>query len=112
MYAIIKDGGRQHKVEVGSTLDVDYRSISSGETITFDKVLAVSDGEETTLGAPTIEGASVTADVVGTTQGPKLVVQKFRRRKNSRRKTGPRQMYTQVKISKIEAAGTDAEDSD
>ena len=103
MYAIIKDGGRQHKVEVGSTLDVDYRSLGSGDTITFDKVLAVSDGEETTLGSPTIEGASVTADVVGTTQGPKLVVQKFRRRKNSRRKTGHRQMYTQVKISKIEA---------
>ena len=90
MYAIIKDGGRQHKVEVGSTLDVDYRSLRSGEKVTFDKVLALSDGEETTLGAPTIEGASVTADVVGTVQGPKLVVQKFRRRKNSRRTMQPR----------------------
>jgi large subunit ribosomal protein L21 len=103
MYAIIKDGGRQHKVEVGSTVDMDYRSIGAGETVIFDKVLALSDGEATTLGTPTIEGATVTADVIGTTQGPKLVVQKFRRRKNSRRKTGHRQMYTQVKVSKIEA---------
>jgi len=54
------------------------------------------------IGTPAVEGASVTAEVLGTSQGPKLVVQKLRRRKNSRRKTGHRQLYTQVKISKIQ----------
>ena len=103
MYAIIKDGSRQHKVEVGSQVEVDYRSLGAGETITFEQVLAINDDGETQLGAPTIAGARVTADVIGTVQGPKLVVRKFRRRKNSRRKTGHRQMYTKVTISKIEA---------
>ena len=68
----------------------------------FDKVLAVSDGEgDLKLGAPTVDGASVTAEVLGPQQGEKIVVQKFRRRKNSRSKTGHRSMYTRVKIDKI-----------
>ena len=104
MYAIIVDGGRQFKVAEGEELDVDYRDVPRGETVTFDRVLAFSADEGVQLGQPTLEGASVTAEVLGPTQGPKLVVQKLRRRKNSRRKTGHRQLHTRLKISKITVA--------
>ena len=105
MYAIIADGGRQYRVEEGQELDIDYRSAAKkDEEIVFDSVLAVSTGEDMQLGAPTVNGASVTAAVVSVAQGPKLTVQKFRRRKNSRRRTGHRQMYTRVRISKINAS--------
>lgn len=101
MYAIISDGGRQYKVEEGKTLHLDYRSLSAGAEVKFDKVLAHFDGSKTTLGSPLLDGASVTGEVVGLAQGPKLVVRRFRRRKNSRRHNGHRQLHTTVKISKI-----------
>ncbi|MAT72980.1 MAG: 50S ribosomal protein L21 [Planctomycetaceae bacterium] len=103
MYAIIANGGRQFKVEEGQELTIDYRA-DAGESITFDQVLAVSDGAgDVKLGAPTLAGATVTAEVLGPTKGPKLVVQKLRRRKNSRRKTGHRSLLTKVKINSISA---------
>lgn len=102
MYAIIEDGGRQFRVEEGQVVEIDYRDTSSGEAITFERVLVGRDDNGVKVGTPDVAGATVTAEVLGTSQGPKLVVQKFRRRKNSRRKTGHRQLYTQVKISKIE----------
>ena len=101
MYAIISDGGRQFKVEEGQQLDVDYRDASTGDEITFDRVLAVSGNEGVQLGKPVVEGASVTAEVVGVERGEKLVVQKCRRRKNTKRRTGHRQLFTRVRISKI-----------
>ena len=104
MYAIIQDGGRQFKVEEGQLLDIDYREIPTGEEVKFDRVLAYRDGDGLQVGRPTLESAVVTAEVLTVSQGPKLVVQKLRRRKNSRRKTGHRQLYTRVKISKISVA--------
>ena len=102
MYAIIADSGRQFKVEEGQELTVDFREGSAGDKLTFEKVLAVSDGEGSLqLGTPTLDGASVEAEVLGAKKGEKLVVQKIRRRKNSRRKTGHRSIYTRVKIGKI-----------
>lgn len=102
MYAIISDGGRQHKVQEGQELRVDYRDVPPGENLTFDRVLAVSDGQgDVKLGAPTVAGASVTAEVLGPEKGEKLVIQKIRRRKNSRSKTGHRSIYTKVKITSI-----------
>ena len=101
MYAIIRDGGRQFKVQEGEDLQIDYRDLPKGEQLTFDDVLAVSDDDGLQLGKPTLEGATVTAEVLGLEQGDKLVIQKLRRRKNSRRKTGHRQMYTKVRIEKI-----------
>lgn len=101
MYAIIVDGGRQYKVEPGMELDVDFREIAEGESLTFEKVLAVSGDSGMTLGTPTVSGASVTASVLGTIQDKKIYVQKFRRRKNSKRRTGHRQSHTRVKIEKI-----------
>ncbi|MGD9720467.1 MAG: 50S ribosomal protein L21 [Pirellulales bacterium] len=103
MYAIIKDGGRQYKVSEGQELVIDYRNASQGDALQFEQVLAVSKGEKLQLGAPTVGGAKVTAKVLGVLQGPKLTVQKFRRRKTYRTKTGHRQLYTKVQIEKITA---------
>ena len=104
MYAIISDSGTQFKVEEGQQVDIAYRDVHKGDQIRFDRVLCIGGEGVPTLGKPVIDGAAVTAEVVGVTQGPKLVVQKLRRRKNSRRKTGHRQLYTTVKINKIETA--------
>jgi large subunit ribosomal protein L21 len=103
MYAVIAHDGRQYKVEEGLEFDVDYHDMAKGDTVTFDKVLAYGDGTDTRIGRPTVDGVSVTAEVIGLNQGPKLDIQKFRKRKNSRRKTGHRQMYTRVRVSKIAA---------
>lgn len=101
MYAIIADGAHQYKVEEGQMLEIDFRDLSAGEQITFDRVLAVSSDSGFKLGKPNVEGAKVSAKVVGETKGEKIFVQKFRRRKNSKRRTGHRQKYTKVQIDSI-----------
>ncbi len=101
MYAIIQDGGRQHRVEEGQRLTIDYRE-GEDKTIVFDEVVACGEGAGLKVGQPLVPGAKVTAEVVAVVPGPKLVVQKLRRRKNSRRKTGHRQLHTEVKITSIE----------
>ena len=101
MYAIIADGGRQYKVEEGEELDVDLREVTAGDELTFDRVLACRTDEGIQVGKPTVDGAHVTAEVVGVKLGKKVVVQKFRKRKNYRRKTGHRQLFTRVRINKI-----------
>jgi large subunit ribosomal protein L21 len=103
MYAIIEDGGRQFKVEEGQELELDYREIPGGEQITFERVLAIREDDGLKLGRPTLAGAVVTGEVLGPMQGPKLIVQKFRRRKTYHRKTGHRQLYTRVRITRIAA---------
>lgn len=103
MYAIINEGGRQHKVEEGQELNIDLSDAHSGDEIIFDQVLAIRGDSETKLGQPFIDGAKVTAEVVGVARGEKIVVQKFRRRKNSRRKQGHRQLYTTVRVHSINA---------
>lgn len=104
MYAIIDDNGQQLKVEEGQELEIDLREASAGDEITFDRVLVISGDDGVQLGQPVVEGASVTAEVLGVAQGPKLVVQKLRKRKDSRSKTGHRQMYTLVRIASIQAS--------
>ena len=101
MYAIVESDGHQFKVEEGQEVRIDYREQAAGETINFDRVLAVRDDEGLKIGQPALEGTSVTATILKTEQGPKLTVQKFRRRKNTKTKTGHRQLYTRVKIDKI-----------
>lgn len=101
MYAIIADGGRQLKVEEGQELNLAYRDVPKGEKLTLDRVLAIGGSDEPQIGTPVIEGATVTAEIIGTTQGKKIDVQKIRRRKNSRRHTGHRAMFTRVKIDAI-----------
>jgi len=104
MYAIIEASGHQIKVEEGQEIQVDYQDTQAGETITFDKVLAYRDDDGLKVGQPTIASGTVTATVVGGEKGPKLTVQKFRKRKNSKTKTGHRQLFTKVKIDKIDVA--------
>ncbi|MEL7498719.1 MAG: 50S ribosomal protein L21 [Planctomycetota bacterium] len=101
MYAIIADGGRQYKVEEGQILEIDYREANPGDELVFDRVLAVSDDSGIKLGKPTVEGATVKAKVLGETKGDKIFVQKFRRRKNSKTRTGHRQKYVKVQIAGI-----------
>lgn len=104
MYAVIADGSHQYRVEVGQTLEVQLKDLAEGaERIEFDRVLMVGDLENgPKLGQPTVEGAKVVASVLGEIKGDKIVIQKFRRRKNSSSKTGHRQRYLQVKIETIE----------
>lgn len=102
MYAIFVDGGRQYRVEPGQTLDIDYREGSqAGDSLQFESVLAIGGDEGLRLGTPAISGAVVAAKVLGMEQGEKLYIQKFRRRKNSKRRTGHRQKYTRIEISAI-----------
>jgi len=91
-------------VEEGQELEVDYRDVPPGEQVTFDKVLAVSAEDGLKLGQPTVTGTSVTAEVIGPALGDKIYVQKYRRRKNFRRRTGHRQIYTKVRIKQIAQA--------
>jgi large subunit ribosomal protein L21 len=105
MYAIIAHGGRQYRVEAGQELDIDYReSASKGDALEFDRVLIVAGDEGVQLGQPAVAGAKVTAEVLGVQQGEKIYVQKMRRRKNSRRRTGHRQLYTRVRINQIQTS--------
>ena len=103
MYAIIKDGSRQVKAEVDRRLRVDYRDdVQRGDAIEFTEVLTISREDGVKIGTPVVTGAKVVAEVVTPEfKGPKLTVAKFRRRKNSKRRTGHRQVYTLVKIKEI-----------
>ncbi len=101
MYAVIETGGKQYKVSEGDTLFIEKLETAEGETVTFDKVLAVADGENVKFGAPTVEGATVEANVVKNGKAKKIYVFKMKRKKNYRRKKGHRQPFTKVEITKI-----------
>jgi large subunit ribosomal protein L21 len=104
MYAIIATDGRQYKVHSGDEIQIDLREgVNEGDTITLDRVLLLSGGDIVKVGAPVVEGASVSAEVLGEELGEKLYIQKMRRRKNYRRRTGHRQHYTRVRIGAINA---------
>ncbi len=106
MYAIIEDSGTQIKVQPGDVLEIDRRDADEGQSLTFDRVLAVGDpdkGEPAKIGTPYLDGAAVTAEVLGEKKGEKIDVFKFKRRKGSRRKVGHRQQYLQVRISDIKS---------
>jgi large subunit ribosomal protein L21 len=102
MYAVISDRGRQTVVREGEIVLCDWNAgWTAGQAISFREVHLISREGETRVGTPTLPGASVTGEVLGTVQGPKLVAFRFRRRKNLRRKRGHRQDYTQVRITGI-----------
>ena len=103
MYAIIETGGKQYKVAEGDTLFIEKLPVEAGENVTFDKVLAVLDGEKATFGAPVVEGAKVSASVVKNGKGKKIRIFKYNPKKGYRRRQGHRQPYTKVAIGKIEA---------
>ena len=103
MHAIIETGGKQYKVAEGDVLYIEKLDVEAGTSVTFDKVLAVLDGDKATFGAPAVEGASVTANVVKNGKGKKIIVFKYKPKKNYRRKQGHRQPYTTVEITKVNA---------
>ena len=105
MYAVIQTGGKQYRVEPGKTVVVEKLAGDAGASVVFDQVLLVSsgDGGNVTIGKPTVAGAKVTGEIVEQGRGDKLVVFKFRRRKNYVRRNGHRQDYTAVKIADISA---------
>ncbi|MGF2617246.1 50S ribosomal protein L21 [Rossellomorea vietnamensis] len=102
MYAIIETGGKQIKVEAGQTIYIEKLAGNEGETVTFDKVLFVG-GDNVKVGSPLVDGATVTAKVEKQGRAKKLVVFKYKPKKNYRRKQGHRQPYTKVTIDKINA---------
>jgi large subunit ribosomal protein L21 len=103
MYAIIEEGGRQFKVTSGDVIRIDRPFDEKTKNIKFDRVLLVAGEGSPTLGAPAISGATVTADVVREVHGPKIDIQKYKRRKGYHKKIGHRQAYTEVKITGIKA---------
>ncbi|QUS56185.1 50S ribosomal protein L21 [Pseudovibrio brasiliensis] len=105
MFAVIKTGGKQYTVAADDLLKIEKVSAEAGETVTFDEVLMVGSDAETTIGAPTVEGASVVAEVVEQGRDRKIIIFKKRRRQNSRRRNGHRQAFTTVKITDILTGG-------
>ena len=102
MYAIIETGGKQYKVCEGDIVFIEKLDVNEGDTVTFDRVKAVSVGSEFKVGAPTVEGAVVTAKVVANGKGKKIYVMKYKSKKNEKKKIGHRQPYTKVQIVSIQ----------
>ncbi len=102
MYAVIETGGRQYRVREKETLLVDKLPVEAGQEITIDKVLAVSDGENIKIGTPFVTGAKVILKAVRHGRDRKVIVFKYKAKKNYRRKKGSRRSFTQVFVEKIE----------
>ena len=103
MNAIIVTGGKQYKVTEGDVLYIEKLEAEAGQAITFDKVLAILDGDKATFGAPVVEGASVAATVVKNGKGKKVRIFKYNPKKGYRKRQGHRQPYTKVQIGAIQA---------
>ena len=104
MYAVLSSGGKQYRVEAGTELmleRLDGEPGVAGAAVTFDRILLIGDGEDVTIGTPTVAGASVSATVIGEALGPKLVIFKFKQKVKYRRRTGHRQHMTRVRIDTI-----------
>ena len=102
MYAVFKTGGRQYKAAVGQKLLVEKLPVNEGDDVTFAEVLLLG-GDKPSVGQPLVAGAKVSAKVVKQGRGPKVVIFKFRRRKNYRKKNGHRQPFTELLITGITA---------
>ncbi len=106
MYAIIETGGKQYRVTEGDQIRIEKINAADGEQVKFDKVLVLGDGADAKVGAPYVEGAAVFADVVETGKGKKVIIFKYKAKKDYRKKQGHRQPYTLVEITGISADGT------
>ncbi len=108
MYAVVKTGGKQYRVAKDDKILVEHIAAEAGQTITLDKVMMLADGDNVTIGAPVVENATVEAEVVSQTRGPKIVIFRRKRRKNHRRLQGHRQDLTLLKITDINSSGKKA----
>ena len=100
MYAIVRSGGRQHKVAVGDVLEIDKITVKAGDTVNLTPLLLV-DGDAVTTSADKLAKVEVTAEVVGETKGPKIRIIKFKNKTGYKKRQGHRQRYTQVKVTGI-----------
>ena len=100
-YAVIETGGKQYRIQANDTFDVELLEGDAGATITLDKVLALSNGSELVVGSPTVDGASVTAEIIEQHRGRKVVAFKKNRRKGYHKKIGHRQELTKIQIKEI-----------
>lgn len=103
MYAVIKSGGKQHRVRVGEKLKVELLKAEKGETLTINEVLMTVNGDSVNVGAPLVAGASVSAEVLEHGRGKKVRIVKHRRRKHYHKEQGHRQWYTELLIKAINA---------
>ncbi|HAE81524.1 MAG: 50S ribosomal protein L21 [Clostridium sp.] len=103
MYAIIATGGKQYKVAEGDVIRVEKLGVDAGQSVTFDQVLVVSNDAELKIGTPVVDGASVTATVVKEGKAKKVIVYKYKPKTGYHKKNGHRQLFTEVKIEKINA---------
>ena len=101
MYAVIETGGKQYKIQEGDILSVERLGAGEGEKVSFDKVLLVSGEDGIRVGKPYVEGAAVEGEVLFHGKGKKIIVFKYKAKKNYRKKQGHRQPFTRVKITKI-----------
>jgi large subunit ribosomal protein L21 len=101
MYAVIKAGGHQYRVQTGDQIQIDYREGKEGDKVKFDEVLLLNQDGKTVVGAPLVSGASVTGTIKSQIRGDKILVFHYRRRKNSKKIRGHRQQYTMVEIGQI-----------
>ena len=101
MYAVIKTGGKQYRVQQGDVIFVEKINSQADEAVTFEEVLLVNDGEQTKVGAPIVAGAKVEGKVLAQVKAKKVVVYKYKAKKNERKKQGHRQPYTKVEITAI-----------
>ena len=101
MYAVIETGGKQYRVQQGDVISVEKLGVEAGDKVTFDKVLVVNDGEAVSVGTPCVEGATVGATVVENGKGKKVIIFKYKAKKDYRKKQGHRQPYTMVKIESL-----------
>ncbi len=102
MFAGIETGGKQYKINEGDVIFVEKLEAEAGDTVTFDRVLALSDGDGIRTGSPILDGAKVTANVVKNGKAKKIYVMTYKPKKNEKKKNGHRQPYTKVQIEKIE----------
>jgi len=103
MFAVIESGGKQHRVGEGEVLKLEKLGIAPGESVVFDKVLMVADGDNVNVGTPYVSGGKVTAEVVSEGRHKKVRILKFKRRKDYLKRQGHRQWFTEVKITGISA---------
>ncbi len=103
MFAVIKTGGKQYKVQAGDLVKVEKLDAEEGKTIKISDVLMLIDGDKTTIGTPNVKGATVSAKINSHGRGPKIKIIKFHRRKQYRKQMGHRQAYTELSITKITA---------
>lgn len=110
MYAIIENGGKQYKVSRGDTLEIEKIAVEKGSIINDSNVLLISDGRSFKVGKPYVEGAEVSLKVLGHGKGDKILVYKFKAKKNYRRKQGHRQPFTEVQVESISLKSKEKEE--